>query len=296
MPVCSSISHRRSWARCRVTKLTDRRHDRRRAGRHDQYHDAQAPRLRRRCGVARAWSVRTTTSTATTVHAPPPWSAARLAATTMGILARRNVRRIGQSPEDSVYSNGDWRSDVTHAGQLDVAERFRQIPSITCTTSATSAGPRVRKKSATNARVQQQPTDQPRDQCRRAVLRSTTTTGAKGLVQRADELTRAQNRITNPVISEHNHHGGRRRDEPDHFDRSRGLPGAAVFITGGVKSELDVRRQDWRIFAEVAHTKAERTSDQQNMGMTQTGNDFSFDLVGADDAAYQHGRAEPGIR
>src|SRR5690606_6780152 len=53
------------------------------------------------------------------------------------------------------------------------------------------------------------------------------------------------------------------------------------FITGGINATWTLE-SGLKIFAELAHTKAERTSDQQNIQMVNTGNNFSFDLVGAD--------------
>lgn len=196
---------------------------------------------------------------------------------TMGILlgATYEDRPI---TEDSVYSNGDWRSDVTVPASWtlpDVSnESVYYMYDVRYQRKTES-----RKKSAVNAAFQWQPTDN-LDINADVLYAEYDYDRSRGWLSAQMGHPR-QNRIRNPVLTEHNHLVGGDVSNATISTDHEGYQAPQNFITGGINAT-------WRhdngveVFAEVAHTKAERNSDQQNMTMTQTGNDFSFDLSSAD--------------
>ncbi len=180
--------------------------------------------------------------------------------------------------EDSVYSNGDWRADVTvpNGWTLPDAsnENIYYMYDVRYQRRKES-----REKSAVNAAFQWRPTDNL--EINADVLSAKYDYDrSRGWIS-AQMAHPRQNRIRNPIITEHNHLIAGDVINATVSTDHEGYQSPQNFITGGLNAT-------WRfdsglkVFAELAHTKAERTSDQQNIQMVNTGNEFSFDLTGAD--------------
>lgn len=196
---------------------------------------------------------------------------------TMGILlgATYEDRPI---TEDSVYSNGDWRSDVTMPASWTLPDASNETIYYMYDVRY-QRKTETRKKSAVNAAFQWQPTDNL--DINADVLYAEYEYDRSRAWLSAQMGHPRQNRITNPVITEHNHLVGGDVSNATISTDHEGYQAPQNFITGGVNATWTFD-SGLELFAEVAHTKAERTSDQQNMTMTQTGNRFSFYLASAD--------------
>lgn len=180
--------------------------------------------------------------------------------------------------EDSVYSNGDWRSDVTVPSSWTLPNA--SDPSIYYMYDVRYQRRReTREKSAVNAAFQWQPTDNL--DINADVLYAEYEYDRSRAWLSAQMAHPRQNKITNPVITEHNHLVAGDVSNATIGTDHEGYQAPQSFITGGINATW-THSSGLKVFAELAHTKAERTSDQQNMSMVQTGNAFSFDLVSAD--------------
>jgi TonB-dependent receptor len=180
--------------------------------------------------------------------------------------------------EDSVYSNGDWRSDVTVPASWNLPDASNEFIYYMYDVRY-QRKTESRKKSAVNAAFQWQPTDS-LDINADVLYAEYDYDRSRGWFSAQMGHPR-QNRISNPVITEHNHLVGGDVSNATVTTDHEGFQAPQNFITGGINATW-ILDSGMEIFAEVAHTKAERKHDQQNMGMTQTGNDFSFDLISAD--------------
>lgn len=196
---------------------------------------------------------------------------------TMGILlgATYEDRPI---TEDSSYSNGDWRSDVTVPAGWTLPDASNQTIYYMYDVRY-QRRMESRKKSAANAAFQWRPTDN-LDINADVLYAEYDYDRSRGWFS-AQMAHPRQNRVSDPVITEHNHLVGGVVTNGTISTDHEGYQSPQNFITGGLNAT-------WRhdsgleIFAEVGHTKAERTADQQNIGTTQTGADFSFDLLSGD--------------
>lgn len=196
---------------------------------------------------------------------------------TMGILfgATYEDRPI---TEDSAYSNGDWRSDVTMPASWTLPDASNDniyyMYDVRYQRRTES-----RKKSAANAAFQWRPTEN-LDINADVLYAEYEYDRSRGWFSAQMNHPRA-NRVTNPVITEHNHLVGGNVTNGTIATDHEGYQAPQHFITGGINATWKFD-SGLRIFADVAHTKAKRTTDQQNIGVTKAGTNFSFDLVSGD--------------
>ncbi len=180
--------------------------------------------------------------------------------------------------EDSVYSNGDWRGDVTIPSGWTLPdasnENIYYMYDVRYQRRTES-----REKSAMNAAFQWRPTDY-LDINADVLYAEYDYDRSRGWIS-AQMAHPRQNRISNPVITEHNHLVAGDVSNATVSTDHEGYQSPQNFITGGINATWTLE-SGLKIFTELAHTKAERTSDQQNIQMVNTGNSFSFDLVSAD--------------
>lgn len=196
---------------------------------------------------------------------------------TMGILlgATHEDRPI---TEDSAYSNGDWRSDVTMPASWTLPDASNETIYYMYDVRY-QRRTESRKKSAANAAFQWRPTDN-LDINADVLYAKYDYDRSRGWFSAQMGHPR-QNRISNPIITEHNHLIGGDVTNGTIATDHEGYQAPQNFLTGGINATW-ILDSGVEMFAEVGHTKAERTSDQQNIGITQTGTNFSFDLFSGD--------------